>query len=1087
MVINGSTLIKGMKKRFFFITLVIALAHSVAFAQIPVIQNVTPLNTYSNDTLVVTGSGFSSTIANLDVWFGTVKGQIISANEFAIEVKVPAQAVLANIEVVNRASRASAKSELKFMPSLKTEAFSAAKFAAPLEFEEQQELWDLCLCDLNSDGKPDVASTKFARPSSPYLASQDIMILQNQSTPGAFSFSKIDRNTLPSLNLGYATDNIVCGDLNGDGKPELITSRGSDPRNSIIIFNNTSSASITFATPSAISGTILFLDNGHSATRMVLRDLNKDGKPEIIATASTTDFFYIFVNQSSGGTISFNATPIKIDIDQTGTSLRTYEAEVQDYDGDGLPDIVVNRFQDNNLYIFKNQSTSSVAFSAPVELSVPSERDFNRVASADINKDGKLDLIFTVSSSISQVSAIYLNQSTPGTIAFTSDASALKFTTAQGAWGVDVSDIDGDKDPDIIVAAKDVNEINVFLHNGNSTSPDFTRLNISTAAPTARNPRNIKVGDLDGDGKPDIVFTGQSDASGRTAVQLLRNTHCHQPEVLNAEPLTICNGQTIVLKTIQANNVTYEWRKDPAGANTVVGGNFPFLSIGSGGTYRVTATNGSCALFDEIVVAQDATTFPTDPVITANTPLCVGATLNLSSSTIAGGTYTWTKPSGTTLTGQAQSFAVTLDDGGMYELQVAVGVCKSNVVTKRVDVANLDNFTIVSTPPNATACQGTNVQLSVSNLANHTYQWEKDGVDINVSGTSSSYSASLDGAYTVRVTNTTLSCGTETNPIQVAILTPPTAAYTVDATACVGEELTFTSTSTIDSRATVVYAWTFGDATNATGSTATKTYNTAQNFNTVLTVSYSGVTGCSNNTPHQVNVVNAVVPVISADPAELCPEEEAVLSITGTFSSILWSNSAATNSTSVVGPETYSVETVDQNGCGSSDEIIIPGKPAPTLTVSASETNIPAGATTELNAEGADSYLWTPAETLSDATLSNPIATPTQTTTYTVTGTITDGCSATAEIEIVVEGVLGFPAAFSPNSDGNADVWNIRAQDQPECTLSIFDGRGRRVYESKGENWDGTYQGKAVPAGTYYYVFGCPGTKSITGSVLVMK
>jgi gliding motility-associated-like protein len=1087
MVINSSTLIKGMKKRFFFITFVMAVAHSVAFAQVPVIQNVAPLNTYSNDTLIVTGSGFSSTIANLDVWFGPVKGQIISANEFAIEVKVPAQAVLANIEVVNRTSRASAKSELKFMPSLKTEPFSEAKFAAPLEFEEPQELWDLCLCDLNGDGKPDVASTKFQRSAGLYLTSQDIMILQNQSTPGALSFTKIDRNNLPALNLGYATDNIVCGDLNADGKPELVTSRGSDPRNSIIIFNNTTGASISFATPSAVSGTILFLDNGHAATRMVLRDLNKDGKPEIIASASTTDFFYIFINQSSGGTLSFNPTPLKIDIDPVGTSLRIYEAEVQDFDGDGLPDVVVNRFQDNNLYLFKNQSTSSIAFSAPVEMVVPAEKDFNRLVSADINKDGKLDLILTVSSPVNHVSAVYLNQSTPGTIAFTPDASAIQFTAGQGAWGLDVSDIDGDKDPDFIVAAKDVLQLNIFLHNGSTTSPDFSRVNISTNAPAARNPRNIKVGDLDGDGKPEIAFIGQTDGLGRSAVQLLRNTHCHQPEILNAEPMTICNGQSIVLKTIQANNVTYEWRKDPAGANTVVGGNFPFLTITTGGTYRVTATNGGCTLSDDIVVAQDATTFPSDPVITGNTPLCVGSTLNLSSSTIAGGTYTWTKPSGATLVGQAQSFAVTLDDAGEYQLQVNVGVCKSNIVTKRIDVANLDNFSITSTPPNAIACQGTNVQLSVSNLANHTYQWEKDGVDINVSGTTSSYSASLDGSYTVRVTNTTLSCGTETNPLQVTILAPPTAAYTVDATACVGEELTFTSTSTTDSRATVVYTWAFGDATNASGTTTPKTYNTAQVFNTTLTVSYSGVSGCSNNTGHQVNVVNAVQPVISANPAELCPEEEATLSIAGTFSSILWSTSATTNPTTIIGPETYSVETVDENGCEGADEIIIPAKPVPTLTVSASETVIPAGATTELNAEGADTYLWSPAETLTDATLPNPIASPTQTTTYTVTGSMTDGCSATAELEIVVEGVLGFPIAFSPNSDGNADVWNIRAQDQPECTLSIFDGRGRRVYESKGENWDGTYEGKAVPAGTYYYVFGCPGTKPITGSVLVMK
>ncbi|MEO5601053.1 MAG: gliding motility-associated C-terminal domain-containing protein, partial [Cyclobacteriaceae bacterium] len=79
------------------------------------------------------------------------------------------------------------------------------------------------------------------------------------------------------------------------------------------------------------------------------------------------------------------------------------------------------------------------------------------------------------------------------------------------------------------------------------------------------------------------------------------------------------------------------------------------------------------------------------------------------------------------------------------------------------------------------------------------------------------------------------------------------------------------------------------------------------------------------------------------------------------------------------------------------------------------------------------------------------------------------------------------PLAFSPNGDGFNDLWNIRAELNADCSLSIFDGRGRRIFENKGENWDGTYQGKSVPDGTYYFVYGCPDQKPLTGSVLVFK
>ena len=1079
-----------MRMRKLLTVALVVITYAAAFGQVPSIQNVSPLNTFNNDTLVITGSGFSATPANLDVWFGPVKGTIITSSDFAIEVKVPAQATLTNVRVINKTSQSSATSELKFMPSLKTEPFDPTKFAAPLSFTASQELWDLCLCDLNVDGKPDIASTKFARAASPYLASQDIMILQNNSTPGSLAFSKLDRTNFAAVNLGYATDNIQCGDLNGDGKPELVVARGSDPRNSIIIFKNTSpggvGSAITLQTPSAGTGTILFIDINQAATRMAVRDLNKDGKPEIIVTASTADFIYVFQNTSSGGSLSFNATPLKFDIDPTGTNLRTYEAEVQDFDGDGLPDIVVNRFQDNNFYILKNTSTASISFATPVAQITPEDRDFNRINTADFNQDGKLDLVFTNSVPISQVTAVYLNTSTPGSISFTPDASAIKFTTSVGAWGIDVTDIDGDKDPDMVNANKDVNELNVFLHNGNFSSPNFTKVNIPTTSPTSWNTRNIKAGDMDGDGKTDLVYTAFNDLASTSSVEILRNAHCHQPEILNAEPLTICNSQTIVLKTIQANNVTYEWKKD----GVVTGTNSPFLTITTGGTYRVTANAGACSLFDEIVVTTDASATPADPVIDANAPICVGGTLNLTVSNPAGGgTYTWTKPDGTTLTGMSQSFVVSLDDAGIYGVQVKVGACKSDVTEKRVDVANLANFAITANPLSATVCQGGNVALSVNNLTNHTYQWRLNGSDVTSGGTTNTLNVNAEGSYTVRITNTSLNCDTETSAVPVLVYQTPVADYSVKASACVGEQLTFTNNSTVDSRATVVNSWNFGDGNTSTTQSPTKTYNAPQNYNTALAVSYTGVTGCSANANKQVNITSAVLPTIQSTSPSLCPDDAtpATLSIAGTFSSITWSTSETSASISVAQPGTYTVSTTDANGCPGNDDIVIDSKPLPSVTASAEPATIPSGATSQLTASGADSYVWATDATLSSTTIPNPIASPLHTTTYTVTGTLTGGCSASVNLEVTVAGTLGFPAAFSPNNDGIADVWDIRAQDKPDCTLSIFDARGRRVFEAKGENWDGTYEGKQVPIGTYYYVFGCPSEKPITGAVLIMR
>jgi gliding motility-associated-like protein len=81
--------------------------------------------------------------------------------------------------------------------------------------------------------------------------------------------------------------------------------------------------------------------------------------------------------------------------------------------------------------------------------------------------------------------------------------------------------------------------------------------------------------------------------------------------------------------------------------------------------------------------------------------------------------------------------------------------------------------------------------------------------------------------------------------------------------------------------------------------------------------------------------------------------------------------------------------------------------------------------------------------------------------------------------------------AFSPNDDGKNDVWNIQnAGSFPNIIVKIFNLWGKEVFSSKGYGtpWDGTWDGKDLPSGTYYYVID-PGDGSdvITGDVSIVK
>lgn len=987
-----------MIDRKVLILILLSFSHSV-FGQQPVIDNVTPLISTPNASVLISGSGFSATSSQLQVWFGQVRGTISSSTEFSIEVSVPPMASLDNIEVINLASRLSGRSLRKFNPYFNGQSFDPGKLEPPLSFGPDR-VFDLCACDLDLDGKPDIIGTKDVSPFT------DLIVFKNTSTTGIASFTKFDKNNLPSLNVSAPTGNIACGDLNGDGKPEIIASRSGSVSNVVFVLPNTSTVgNLSF-------GTIinLNLQNTSDFARQVsINDLNNDGKPDIIVANSFNNELYVFQNASSGGSIAINITPIKVIV--TGAT-GTLALEVQDFDGDKKPDIAVTQNQSNDVFILRNQSSGSISFAAATRISLFGS--FTDLNSGDFNADGKLDLAMT--SVFNAQVVVLLNQSTPGTFMF---GTPISLATDNGPFGLEISDMNGDSFPDLIVPNRGTNSINIFLHNRNA-SPGFTKVNI----PTSKNNWFILASDLDGDAKPDLAFSSFNSSGTVFSVDILRSKNCHTPQILNQGPLTICPAQTIRLETIAIPGVVFDWND---GTTTTSTGNIPFLDITTGGNYTVTATSEgmTCVIVSTpvLTVTSGAGTAPANPVLTSNAPLCAGATLNLSTPTVTGATYIWEGPNGFTSNLQNPTITnVSNASAGIYSLTIMVGVCTSTTTTRLIDIVDLASFSVSSNVASGIICQGQNMNLSVTSQPGHTYQWRKDGVDLS-GQTGTSLVVSLQGNYSVRVTQTAApNCTLETAPLNAIVLSLPVAAFQVNPTACLNDPVLFIDQSNVDTRATIVYAWNFGDGNTSTSQSPTNIYTTQQTFNPQLTIAYSGITGCTDSETKPVAIATATQPVITSDVSEICPGETAVLSVAGSFNSFSWSANAAnatTSSVSVTLPGDYTVTTSDGNNC--------PGSSMFTLIAK------------------------------------------------------TDCGSQT----------LDFPKYFSPNGDTQNDTWTINGVENfPDCTMSIFDGRGRRIFEQKGylnPGWNGTYNGNDVPAGTYFFAFGCPDVQPMTGSVLILR
>ena len=94
--------------------------------------------------------------------------------------------------------------------------------------------------------------------------------------------------------------------------------------------------------------------------------------------------------------------------------------------------------------------------------------------------------------------------------------------------------------------------------------------------------------------------------------------------------------------------------------------------------------------------------------------------------------------------------------------------------------------------------------------------------------------------------------------------------------------------------------------------------------------------------------------------------------------------------------------------------------------------------------------------------------------TYTVLITYNQGCTASASVQITVNGEppVYVPNAFTPNADGVNDVWYVYGTGIKDMKAMIFDRWGEKVFESDDQSigWDGTFRGQMQSPDVYIYL-----------------
>jgi gliding motility-associated-like protein len=185
----------------------------------------------------------------------------------------------------------------------------------------------------------------------------------------------------------------------------------------------------------------------------------------------------------------------------------------------------------------------------------------------------------------------------------------------------------------------------------------------------------------------------------------------------------------------------------------------------------------------------------------------------------------------------------------------------------------------------------------------------------------------------------------------------------------------------------------------------------------------------------------------------------------------------------------YWVDVTDNNGCTVRDSVTVGLNSSPIVNLGA-DVMVCAPNTAEIDAGNFGAFFeW------SNGSNTQSIIAHEGDGTLWVNVTSSNGCIGSDTIKILIcdaGNKLDIPNAFTPNDDGDNDIWRIgKSQDYPHMTIKVYDRWGRLVYSSESgysKPWDGSSKGKPLPMDTYYYIvdFG-DGSGTSVGSVAIIR
>jgi predicted nucleotidyltransferase len=492
-------------------------------------------------------------------------------------------------------------------------------FTAKQDFGTGANPLSVRMGDVNGDGNPDLAVAN--------VNSNTVSVLLNNTTPGAATPSLAAKQDFAT---GPGPGSVATGDVNGDGKLDLaVTNTGSGGNTVSVLLNTT-------APGAAVPSFALKQDfaSGSLPRSVTMGDLNGDGKLDLAFGNNGSANVSVLLNTTAPGdvTVSFAARQ------DFATAAGPFSVTLGDLNGDGKLDLAVVNESASNLSVLLN--TTAPGATTP---SFAPKQDFATgpfpvsVTAGDLNGDGRLDL--AVASQGSNNASVLLNTTAPGA-ATPSFAAKQDFATGSLPIPVALGDVNGDGKLDLVVPNNSSNNVSVLL---NTTVPGAATLNFTARQDFATGvaPRSITLGDLNGDGKPDLAVANQND----NTLSVLLNSPSVVPTTglsrqqgsasTNSQIATATNyggngGLTVTVTS--ANPVNGVTISNIVNTNGNVTADIVASCIASNASFTLQATDGSSTVTTTLSVTVTANTPPT-LVYSSPQSVAFNGSLNLSPTT----------------------------------------------------------------------------------------------------------------------------------------------------------------------------------------------------------------------------------------------------------------------------------------------------------------------------------------------------------------------------------------------------------------------------------------------------------------------